>query len=408
MELFHIQRPVRFSWLCHKDKSWGLACLLYALCLMTPGIETAKANDTNNPASPDLTMPVAGQFIFEIRNGDRFSGRVLDETISLSISGINTNLPVREILKASLLSSNSSQAVFTLANEISVQGELNSKQIQIRLEIGPDLSLACGWIKSFEQTGLKAAAHVQKGLEDASLASLHVEDMVWISPGEFPLGSFTEEYGRDRDEGPQTQMVIDRGFWIGKHEVTQKEYRQTMEVNPSIFTSNSQLPVERVNWQEAMEYCARRTKLEQDSGAIPSGAAYRLPTEAEWEYACRAGTTTRFSFGDDKNLFQLGNYAWFMDNSDSSTHPVGTKQPNSWGLYDMHGNVWEWCLDCWDGGYPGKRTTNVVTQAKGALRVARGGSWLYDWRAARSANRDEYGRLNRCSDVGFRVVLAPE
>jgi formylglycine-generating enzyme required for sulfatase activity len=138
---------------------------------------------------------------------------------------------------------------------------------------------------------------------------------------------------------------------------------------------------------------------------LPGDYTYRLPTEAEWEFACRAGTASRFSHGDDVVRPALPEFAWFGDNSDSTPHPVGTKLPNPWGLHDMHGNVLEWCLDPWQGSLRGGTATNTTPLPEGTLRVARGGSWLYPARAARSANRDSYGVLNRCSDLGFRVVL---
>jgi formylglycine-generating enzyme required for sulfatase activity len=164
--------------------------------------------------------------------------------------------------------------------------------------------------------------------------------------------------------------------------------------------------VEKVNWREAVAFCRRLTERERAAGHLPERYVYRLPTEAEWEYACRAGTTTRFSHGDDPGYSLVMDYAWIDANSDSASHPVGLKKPNAWGLHDLHGNVWEWCLDTWRGVLPGGTVTNTTTFPEGTLRVARGGSWLYTARFSRSANRDSYGLLNRCSDVGFRLVLA--
>jgi formylglycine-generating enzyme required for sulfatase activity len=176
-----------------------------------------------------------------------------------------------------------------------------------------------------------------------------------------------------------------------------------ISANPSNATGDPGLPVEKVSWYEAMEFCRKLTQLAETAGKLPPGYTYRLPTEAEWEYACRAGTLTPFSFGEANNDLQLGDYAWFTLNSDSMPHPVGGKRPNPWGLFDMHGNVWEWCLDRWEGTLPGGTVTNQPTVPNGPLRVARGGSWLYDAKACRSANRDDYGPSN----IGFRVVLAP-
>jgi formylglycine-generating enzyme required for sulfatase activity len=221
------------------------------------------------------------------------------------------------------------------------------------------------------------------------------------------MGSPTDEAGRDPDESPQTRVPIGPGFWIAKFEVTQAEYQKVMGSNPSTTLDDPARPVEKVTWHEALEYCRKLTELEEAQARLPKGYAYRLPTEAEWEYACRAGTATRFSYGEDRNETQLGEYGWFIHNSDATTHRVGEKRPNPWGLHDMHGNVWEWCLDRWEGKYPGGTITNALKYGEGNLRVARGGSWLYEAKACRSANRDDYNPGNRCSDLGFRVVLAP-
>jgi formylglycine-generating enzyme required for sulfatase activity len=196
------------------------------------------------------------------------------------------------------------------------------------------------------------------------------------------------------------------GFWVGRNEVTQAEYVAVRGDNPSRYLGEARHPVERVNWQEAMDYCSDLTVRERAAGHLPDGYAYRLPTEAEWEYVCRAGTSTRFSHGDDPAFTLVREFAWINGNSDSTTHPVGTRKANPWGLHDLHGNVCEWCLDDWHGSHPGGTVTNTPVLPSGTLRIARGGSWLYEPRFARSANRDSYGMLNRCSDVGFRIVLA--
>ena len=156
-----------------------------------------------------------------------------------------------------------------------------------------------------------------------------------------------------------------------------------------------------MNWHDAVEFCRKLSKRPAEKAA---GRVYRLPTEAQWEYACRAGTTTNYSFGDDGS--DLGDYAWYRENSNSSTHPVGGKQPNAWGLYDMHGNVWEWCSD-WYGDYPDRAVTDPTGTRTGSSRVRRGGSWNYDAEVCRSANRRKYNQLNRFSSNGFRVCLSP-
>jgi formylglycine-generating enzyme required for sulfatase activity len=149
--------------------------------------------------------------------------------------------------------------------------------------------------------------------------------LVWIAPGEFKMGS---NDGEDFEK-PLHTVKITKGFYMGAFEVTQGQYQQVMGTNPSYF-KGANLPVEQVSWDDAVEFCKKLSQKE--------GKTYRLPTEAEWEYACRAGTTTKFSFGDDES--QLGEYAWYGKNSGMKTHPVGKKKPNAWGLFDMHGNVW--------------------------------------------------------------------
>ncbi len=196
---------------------------------------------------------------------------------------------------------------------------------------------------------------------------------------------------------------------MDQYEVTQGEYREIMGANPSSFTGNNQLPVENVSWTQAVDYCARLTTREQNAGRLPAGYTYRLPTEAEWEYACRAGTTTRFGFGDDaeNDLFNLlRGFAWFNLNSGGRTHLVGEKAPNRWGLFDMHGNVWEWCGD-WYGAYQGASLSDPKGADTGSFRVIRGGSWDYYGRDCRSAYRDSLMPDYRYDDYGFRVVLAP-
>jgi len=150
--------------------------------------------------------------------------------------------------------------------------------------------------------------------------------------------------------------------------------------------------------------CAQLTAQEQAAGRIPTNWLYRLPTEAEWEYACRAGTTNRFYYGDDPGYTLLGQYAWYPGNSGSATHPVDQKRPNRWGLYDMSGNVWEWCSD-WYGAYPGGSVSDPTGPSTGSYRVGRGGSWFDDAIGCRSACRIGDSPGNRYNSVGFRVAL---
>jgi formylglycine-generating enzyme required for sulfatase activity len=226
----------------------------------------------------------------------------------------------------------------------------------------------------------------------------------YIQPGTFTMGSPATEQDRYSDEGPQTTVALTRGFWMGKYEVMQGEYLAVMGSNPSYFTGDLNRPVEQVSWFEATNYCGKLTVQERAAGRLPVGWAYRLPTEAEWEYAARAGTTTRFSFGDDPGYTQLGNYAWFESNSGSQTHPVGQKQANPLGLYDVYGNVFEWCAD-WYGPYAGGAVTDPTGANTGLNRVARGGAWYGVGRYCRSAYRSGGDPSDRGNNLGLRVVL---
>jgi len=238
-------------------------------------------------------------------------------------------------------------------------------------------------------------------------------NLVFIQPGTFTMGSPTNEVDRYSDEGPQTTVTISRGFWMGKYEVTQGEYLSVVGSNPSYFTSangfpdDPTLPVEKVNRSAANNYCARRTQQERAVGLIPTDYVYRLPTEAEWEYACRAGTTTRFSYGDDPGYTNLTDYAWGPDNSGGMTHPVGQMLPNPWGLHDIHGNVWEWCQD-WYGVYPSGSVIDPQGPATGLFGVLRGGAFPYANLECRSAARyAPYPNGASSGAIGFRVVLGP-
>jgi formylglycine-generating enzyme required for sulfatase activity len=200
-------------------------------------------------------------------------------------------------------------------------------------------------------------------------------NLVFIPPGTFRMGSSTNEVGRSADESPQTVVTLTRGFFMAQYLVTQTNYVALMGYNPSHFSTNTYGPVDFESWTQATNYCALRTQRELAAGLIPAGTQYRLPTEAEWEYACRAWTSTQFYYGDDPGYTNLTNYAWYSANSGNTTQPVGLKLPNQWGLYDMAGNVFEWCQD-WYGPYPGGSVTDPQGPDSGSARVLRGGSWF--------------------------------
>ncbi|MCR5382763.1 MAG: SUMF1/EgtB/PvdO family nonheme iron enzyme [Lentisphaeria bacterium] len=259
-------------------------------------------------------------------------------------------------------------------------------------------------------------------------------EMVWIPAGTFMMGSPANEVGRNNDE-TQHKVILSKGFWIGKYPVTQAQYMAVVGENPSNFKTyggdsyicrkvsfwerllggknkdisvDMLLPVEQVSWNSAIHYCSILNKTH--NAELPSRYEFSLPTEAQWEYACRAGT--RNALNDNRNLSggdndpALDKLGWYNHNS-KRTELVGQKKPNAWGLYDMHGNVWEWCSD-WYGEYPHLRVvTDPVGPSSGSYRVLRGGSWRNDARYCRSADRSSYGPSFSYIYVGFRLALAP-
>jgi formylglycine-generating enzyme required for sulfatase activity len=226
-------------------------------------------------------------------------------------------------------------------------------------------------------------------------------DMVWISPGTFTMGSPTNEVGRSANEGPQTAVTLTRGFWMARFETTQQEYTNVI---PGTADQPTQ-PV-FVLWASAVNYCSALATQERAAGRLPDGYSYRLPTEAEWEYACRAGTTNRYSFGDDPLGLLMDDYAWWWSNSANQPQPVGLKLPNPWGLYDMYGNAAEWCVDAYTNALPGGAVTNPVVQFDSGLRTVKGGSVnSYSASNLRSAVRE--GTASGSLYRGIRVVLGP-
>jgi len=221
-------------------------------------------------------------------------------------------------------------------------------------------------------------------------------EMVSLPAGQFLMGSPDSDSDASDDEKPPHQVKVN-SFAIGKYPVTQAQYQAVMGTNPSHFKNNPQNPVEQVSWEDAQAFCQKLSQI--------TGKTYRLLTEAEWEYACRAGTTTRYYFGDDAN--QLGDYAWYDGNSQNTTHPVGQKKPNAWGLYDMSGNVWEWCEDNWHDSYENapKDGSAWIKNGDDNRSLLRGGSWYSDPDGCRSAYRVSNARRDDDSiSGGFRVV----
>jgi formylglycine-generating enzyme required for sulfatase activity len=283
-------------------------------------------------------------------------------------------------------------------------------------------TLSIGNVMNSDAGGYSVVIANQWGSTNSRSAALTVAppgppQMVWIPPGTFVMGSPASEAERNSDETQHT-VTLTKGFYMGKYLVTQADYLAVAGSNPSYFTGDLSRPVEQVSWYDATNYCGRLTQQEQAAGRLPAGWVYRLPTESEWEYACRAGTTTAFHYGNAlwsgmANFYGLYEY----DSSVGTiynpsgiylgrTTAVGSYQPNAWGLYDMHGNVWEWCRD-WYGSYPAGSVTDPQGPGSGSYRVVRGGGWYGGARYCRSALRGFSFPSSRLYGVGFRVVLAP-
>jgi len=260
----------------------------------------------------------------------------------------------------------------------------------------------------------------------ASITNEYGMVFVYIPPGEFLMGSPLDESGRQPNEH-QHKVILSKGFYMMTTEVTQKQWIAVMGDNPSAFNDcGSDCPVENVAWTEVNQFIERlnnqekmkfeRSRENQPADDLknrtsdteqdrPGHMRYRLPTEAQWEYACRAGSRGWYYFGGD--IWDLNEYAWYKNNAGEKPHPVARKKANAFGLYDVHGNVWEWCLD-YAGPYPTKISIDPSGRTKGSFRVARGGSWYYPALEARSANRlylpSDIGNYN----VGFRLVMTSD
>ena len=285
---------------------------------------------------------------------------------------------------------------------------------------GPPSAVAPFDTKAAKQLQAQWARHLK-------VAAVHTNSigmkLALIPPGEFMMGSSAEEIARcvaearqqDRSawhthqipkEAPIHKVRLTKAYYLGVCEVTQAEYERVMGKNPSHFKGVGKRPVETVTWHDAVEFCRRLGALPGEKAA---GAVYRLPTEAEWEYACRAGTTGRYSFGND--AAGLGQHAWWKGNAQGRTQPVGRLRPNAWRLLDMHGNVAEWCADWYAKDYYAKSAaTDPAGPDSGGSRVLRGDSWYYEYPLRfRSAFRDALGPQEGRSHFGFRVArtLAP-
>lgn len=261
------------------------------------------------------------------------------------------------------------------------------------------MTIFCVWLLLSVSTGCHSGNVTINNIQDAVVVTNPIGIRLrYIPPGEYYMGSPKDELMRETDER-RHKVKIQSAFYIGVTEVTQKQYESLMGENPS-FRKGDNLPVERVRWDNAVEFCKKMSELHPEF-------TYRLPSESEWEYACRAGTTTRFYWGDDQEGKEIEGYAYYSENSSERAHAVGKKKPNPWGLYDMIGNVKEWCNDLY-GEYPtllGKpEPKNYWSEVHGVIR---GGGFRYPVKYCRTARRAHIHRSSMGSALGFRVVAEP-
>jgi len=338
------------------------------------------------------------QFLI-LKNGDYFSGRVKNESVSVVTTYAKIPVKLSDAETVAFIGGENVLTKITLLNEDTVQGVLETEDIEVDLDVGDSVQvykdridrMYCrdGFVPDFAAliagpSGRTLALDLGGGV---------TMELVLIPAGEFMMGSPPGESERSDDEGPQHKVGISKPFYLGKYEVTQAQWKAVMGGSPSKFKGD-ELPVEQVSWEDSQRFCRKL--------AEKVGHEIRLPTEAEWEHACRAGSTTAFCFGEGSD--ELGGHAWYANNAGKKTRPVGGKRPNAFGLYDMHGNVWEWCQDWYAKSHYGSSPPeDPKGPSSGDGRVLRGGAWSVNPAFCRSALRYWYAPGSRNGDIGFRV-----
>jgi len=379
--------------------------------IATPGIDV---NEVFRRTGSDVQRATGGKQYPETRN--------MYHEIAYLGSRPTPNTPAPQPKEPTPATGGSVTVESEIAGEIFIDGQATGRRIKAG---GSETihNVSTGntevWVKDSGGATIKApSVMVRQGQTVTAVIERPAPaNMVRIQGGTFTMGSPASEPERFGNEGPQRQVTVS-GFYMGRTEVTQKEYQEITGTNPSYFKGDN-LPVEMVSWYDAVEYCNKRSQKEGLTPAYTRNGdnvtwnrnanGYRLPTEAEWEYACRAGTTAPFSTGNNITTSQAnydGNYPY--NNNAKGTYrekttAVGSFAPNGWGLYDMHGNVWEWCWD-WYGAYGSGSQTDPVGASSGSDRVYRGGSWIINGRFVRSASRSGNTPSNRYNYLGFRLV----
>jgi len=342
--------------------------------------------------------------VIVLANGDLATGVVRNKVLNVKTTYAKVPVDVGNVRIVTMTGGESTAVTVRLkGTEDQIQGILEDEDIEIDLDCGPVVKIYQDRIKEIRfqrgygealpeiAAGTAAGTAVQPKSSSPELATTVGPGipLVLIPAGEFQMGSPESEVERFDDESPRHTVKIAKAFLLSATEITQAQYEKVMGSNPS-SRKGPDLPVTDVSWDEAVSFCQVLTEQERKAGRLKPGEGFRLPTEAEWEYACRVGTRSRFSFGDDPGYRVLGQYAWFDENSGKMVHPVAAKKPNPWGLYDMCGNVWEWTSSLYIK-YPYQAGDGREDPNAEGHRVVRGGSWAFAGRNCRSAYRN--GRL---------------
>ena len=370
------------------------------------------------PEEMDFVQGREKEDLFIMANGDVLSGKPSEPTVQIRTDYGKIPVSFSEIRDVRMQAGTEVTAVIARTNGETMRGAWETDEISLDLEMG--LALPAVYKDKFARILVGQAreqAPAQFGVappitgeSEASLPGRTVSldertialdlgrkvamKLVLIPAGKFLMGRPGDEAGRDEDEGPQREVIISKPFYMSLYEVTQDQYEAVMGAKPSKFADAAK-PVESVSWEDAIEFCKKLSRR--------TSQAVALPTEAQWEYACRAGSKTRFSSGDDDR--QLSTYARYGQSGDAGTTPVGSRKPNAWGLYDMHGNVWEWCADWYAGSYVNAPAQDPTGPILGQSRVLRGGSWVNTSDGCRCATRNRSAPDVRYNGIGFRVVV---
>ena len=350
--------------------------------------------------------------LFLMANGDLLSGEAREREIRTDYGIVPVGFA--EMADVQMQGGDNVTAVIKKTNGDTMRGTLETEELSLDLEIGVRVDAV--YKDKFARVFVDLArrqAPAQLGVQQPLLGesdgvglSIAGGEVITNSLGmkmrRIPAGSFMmgSENG-DSDEKPVHEVKITKAFYLGVTEVTQTQWKKVMGSNPA-GNKGDDLPVESVSWEECMGFCSKLTEIERASGKLPATWKYTLPTEAQWEYACRAKSTTPYSFAGFNT--DLPEYAWCKLNSGGKTHPVGKKKPNAWGLQDTHGNVWEWCLDAFDSNFYERSPEEDPFCNSGSNRVLRGGSYSNDAGYLRSANRSNNSPGYRTDTIGFRLA----